>query len=248
MRIRAFFKHVWLQFKMDFRERNMLMTFYLVPLIFYAVMGAVFSSINPQAKETLAASMSLFAVTMGAVLGVPAPILKMRESGTLRAYRVNGVPGAAILLSQGISAFLHLCIVSAIITVTAPMIFGASRPDNYLIYAAIMVLMIIASIIIGLLIGVVAKNNAISIMLSQLVFLPSLLLGGLMFPAAMLPEPLMYIGRMLPATHAMQALSGTVFNITPDIQPYISILFIAAIGILVGMIVAIRFNRINKIA
>ena len=190
--------------------------------------------------------MSLFAISMGAVLGVPPPILKMRESGTLRAFRVNGIPGEAILFSQGISAFLHLCLVTAVITVTAPIIYGASRPDNYFIYTAIMMLMIIASIILGLMIGVVAKNTAMSITLSQLVFLPSLMLGGLMFPSTMLPKPLMYLGRILPATHAMQALSGTVFRLKPDIQPFLSILAMVIISGIAGGVAAIRFNLINK--
>lgn len=36
---------------------------------FYFVMGAVFSSINPLVMQTLAATMVIFAVTMGAVPG-----------------------------------------------------------------------------------------------------------------------------------------------------------------------------------
>lgn len=91
--MKASFQHLWVQFKMDIRERGTLMTYYLVPLVFYFVMGAVFSSINPLARQTLAATMAIFAVTMGAVLGIPAPLVKMRESGVLRAYRVCGIPG-----------------------------------------------------------------------------------------------------------------------------------------------------------
>lgn len=246
--MKAFMKHIWLQFKMDFREKNMLMTFYLVPLVFYAVMGAVFSSINPQAKETLAATMSIFAATMGAVLGIPTPILKMREAGTLRAYHVNGIPGPAILLSHGLSAFFHLCIVTAIITFSAPLFFGAARPDNYLVFTGILMLMICASIAIGLFIGVMAKNSTTSIMLSQLVFLPSLLLGGLMFPATMLPEPLLYLGRVLPATHAMQALSGLAYHLTPNIEPLIALFVMVAITVIIGALTALRFSIINKVS
>ena len=33
----AFFKHLWVQFKMDIRERGTLMTYYLIPLVFYFV-------------------------------------------------------------------------------------------------------------------------------------------------------------------------------------------------------------------
>ena len=130
----AFLKHLWVQFKMDIRERGTLMTYYLIPLVFYFVMGAVFSSINPLSRQTLAATMVIFAVTMGAVLGIPVPIVKMRESGVLRAYRVCGIPGWAVLCIQSVSAFLHLLVVSIIIFVTAPLFFGASYPQSFPAY------------------------------------------------------------------------------------------------------------------
>ena len=155
----AFLQHLWVQFRMDARERGTLLTFYAVPLTFFVVMGAVFSSINPAAKETLAASMSIFAVTMGAVLGAPIPLVKMRESGVLRAYRVSGVPSRAVLFIQEASAFFHLLLVSAIIFVTAPLFFGAGLPRDYTGYFIILLISIFASIAIGLLIGVTAAAN-----------------------------------------------------------------------------------------
>ncbi len=91
--MKAFLNHLWIQFKMDIREKGTLMTYYLVPLIFYLVIGAVFSSVNPESKQMLAASMAIFALTMGAVIGLPVPVVKMRETGVLRAYRVSGIPG-----------------------------------------------------------------------------------------------------------------------------------------------------------
>ena len=70
--MKAFLNHLRIQFRMDLREKGILLVFYITPLLFYAVMGAVFSSINPATRQTLAASMAIFAVTMGAVLGIPA--------------------------------------------------------------------------------------------------------------------------------------------------------------------------------
>ena len=86
--IKAFPIHLWIQFKMDIRERGTLLTYYLLPLIFYFIVGSVFVSINPGSKQTLVFSMTIFAVTMGAVIGMPVPVVRMRESEVLRAYRV----------------------------------------------------------------------------------------------------------------------------------------------------------------
>jgi len=242
----AFFKHLWIQFKMDIRERGTLMTYYLIPLVFYFVMGAVISSINPLASQTLAASMVIFAVTMGAVLGMPVPIVKMRESGVLRSYRVCGIPGWAVLCIQSVSAFLHLLVVSLIIFVTAPLFFGASYPQSFIAYFLSLFILLFASIMLGLLIGVVARSQPIATMLSQAVFLPTVMLGGIMFPASMLPEPLRAVGRILPATHIMQAFSGLAYGLSTDIDATLSLLITAGIGIVATGLTVVRFKAMGK--
>lgn len=244
--MKAFFKHLWVQFKMDIRERGTLMTYYLVPLVFYFVMGAVFSSINPLARQTLAATMVIFAVTMGAVLGIPAPIVKMRESGVLRAYLVCGIPGGAILFIQSVSAFMHLLLVSTIIFVTAPLFFGASYPSSFPAYFLSLFFLLFASIALGLLIGVSARSQSIATMFSQAVFLPSLMLGGIMFPASMLPGPLRMLGRFLPATYSMQSFSGFAFRLPTDIEATLSLLITAGIGVVAAGLAVVRFRTIGK--
>ncbi|MDA8441459.1 MAG: ABC transporter permease [Peptococcaceae bacterium] len=229
--MKAFLRHLWIQFKMDLRERSTLMIYYLVPLVFYIVMGAVFASINPLMKQTLTATMAIFAVTMGAVLGIPIPIVKMRESGVLRAYRVSGIPGGAVLLIQAVSAFLHLLVVAILILATAPLLFGASYPQSFVAYFSTLGILLFASIALGLLIGALARSQSVATMLSQAIFLPTIMLGGIMFPASMLPKTLMLLGRLLPATYVMQSFSGYAFSLPTNIDPGLSLMITALIGV-----------------
>lgn len=244
--MKAFFTHLKIQIALDTRNRGTLLTFYIIPLIFYTVMGAVFSSIQPQAKETLAASMSIFAVTMGAVLGMPPTIIKMRETGTLRAFRVSGIPGWSVLLTKALSAFINLFIVATIILLTAPLFFGAGTPADYGAFITILALVIIASIALGILIGVIAKDASSSTILSQAVFLPSLLLGGLMFPTNMLPDTLRYLGMAFPATHAMQAFTGWAFRLETINSTLTELAIMLAIFTVAALLGLIRFRRISK--
>ena len=243
----AFLKHLWIQFKMDIREKGTLLTYYLLPLVFYFVVGAVFSSVNPSSKQTLAASMVIFAVTMGAIIGMPLPIVKMRESEVLRAYRVYGIPGWAVLLVHAVSAFLHLLIVSLVILVTAPIIFGANYPVSYPAFFAILFALLFNGICIGLLIGVMARNQSSATMLSQAVFLPTMMLGGIMFPSSMLPEALKMVGLILPASHVMQAFSGFAFGLPVDMDPALSLLIAAGIGIIAVVLTVVKYKSSIKI-
>ena len=66
-----------LQFQMDIRSKSMLVTCYLVPLLFFAVMGGIFTSLMPEAKATLTASMTVMGVSMGALIGVPPSLTEL---------------------------------------------------------------------------------------------------------------------------------------------------------------------------
>jgi len=52
-------------------------------------------------------------------------------------------------------------------------------------------------------------------MLSQLLFLPSVLVSGIMVPAAMLPRALQLAGKLLPATWGYELLCAASFQLRP---------------------------------
>lgn len=60
-----------LQWKLDIRSKNLLITCYIVPLLFFLLMGGIFTSIMPQMKDTLIQQMIIMGVSMGAFIGLP---------------------------------------------------------------------------------------------------------------------------------------------------------------------------------
>jgi ABC-2 type transport system permease protein len=119
-------------------------------------------------------------------------------------------------------------------------------PENFMAYFITLAMFLFGSISIGLLLGVTAKSQAAATMLSQIVFLPSLLLSGIMFPSSMLPAPLMWLGRVLPATHAMNSFAGWAFSQPVDVSPAVSLAVIGGIGVVVLAVAIGRFNSLRK--
>ena len=66
---------IWLQFKLDIRNRNILTAYYVLPIAFYLVIGAIYKEITPNWSTTLLQSMSVLAISISAYLGTPAPIV-----------------------------------------------------------------------------------------------------------------------------------------------------------------------------
>jgi ABC-2 type transport system permease protein len=84
----------------------------------------------------------------------------------------------------------------------------------------------------GALIGVISSNTRSTVLYSQLIFLPSMILGGLMIPTSML-SPLLYrISLLLPTTYAMDAWQGLAFGMPALFDPKLALLVLLASGIL----------------
>jgi len=206
--MKAFGYGLWLQWRLDFRNKGIVVTYYVVPLIFFAFMGGIFTSINPEAYRTLIASMSVFGVTMGAVLGAPNPLIEVFGSEVKKAYLVGEIPLWSVVVGNLLSALVHLLLMCTVILVVAPIAFKASAPINLGVYLIGLVLFILASLGIGSVFGLVVKNPNKLTLLSQLVFLPSVMLSGIMFPVSMLPEAMQWVGKLLPATWGFQLLTA----------------------------------------
>lgn len=166
----AFLYGVFLQWKLDIRSKTLLITCYIVPLLFFAVMGGIFTSVMPQAKETLIQSMTVFGVTMGALIGLPPSLVEIYSTDIKKVYKANGVPLHLGLVLTNISAYIHLFIMSVVLYFAAPLAFNAEIPDNPGRYFISLAVFIAVSLSIASIIGLAVKDQAKTSIVSIIVF------------------------------------------------------------------------------
>ncbi len=236
----AFLYGLGLQWKLDIRSKAMLITCYMLPLLFFAFMGGIFTSINPESKDTLIQSMSIFGVSMGALVGLPPSLVEIYSSNIKKVYKANGIPLFLSLVTHFVSSFIHLLIMCTIIFFTAPILFDASTPSNIPVYYGSLAIYIATTLSIGCIFGLVMKNMAKLTMVSQLIFMPSLMLSGIMFPTNLLPKVLEYIGRIFPAAWAFKATTRPEF----DFILYIPMVVIFIISVIICSLVLPK--KVNK--
>ena len=228
----AFVYHFSFEFRTGIRNKTLLLMNYLFPLGFYLMMGFVMPAINPLFLDSMIPAMVVFAILAATMLGIPDPLVNARESGIFRSYKINGVPAASILIIPALTTMLHLLIVAAIITASAPLLFDAPLPVNWFNYLLVFFAMALACAGLGVLIGVISSSTRMTVLWSQLVFIPSMLLGGLMIPYDMLPEAVGKISQLLPATQAMNAFRGLAMGAQADFAPWGSVAALALSGLL----------------
>ena len=196
----AFFYAIALQWKLDIRSKTLLVTCYIVPLIFFLLMGGIFTSLMPQMKTTLIPAMVVMGVSMGAFIGLPPSLIETYGSDIKKVYKANGVPLYLPLVTMFLSAFVHLMIMCGIIILLAPVLFEAVLPANLAAFFPALAIYILVSLSIGSILGLVVKTQAKLTMVSQLLFLPSIMLSGIMFPIELLPKTFEIAGKIFPGS------------------------------------------------
>lgn len=222
----AFLYGIFLQWRLDIRSKTLLITCYLVPLLFFAVMGGIFTSVMPEARYSLVQSMTVFGVTMGALIGLPPALVEIYSSDIKKVYKANGVPLYLGFVLCGISAYLHLFVMSIILYFAAPIAFDAEVPDNPGAFFGSLAVFIAASLSIAGIIGLAVKDQAKTSMVSIVFFLPSILLSGIMFPIELLPKAFETAGKIFPATWGYTSMAASSFRLA-NLLPLLGILMFA---------------------
>lgn len=225
----SFLYGIVLQWKLDIRSKSLLATCYIVPLIFFLLMGGIFTSVMPEMRSTLIQSMIVMSVSMGALIGLPPSLIETYGSDVKKVYKANGVPLYSGLASMFLSAFVHLMISCVIILLLAPILFEATLPAQPPFFLLALAINNIVSLSIGSILGLAVKNQAKLTMIAQLVFLPSIMLSGIMFPIELLPDFLEIIGRIFPASWGYLLMLDNGFRL--ENLWYLIAIFFAAITV-----------------
>ena len=181
--MKGFLYSLALQWKLDIRSKSLLVTYYIVPLIFFLLMGGIFTSVIPDMGSTLIQSMIVMSVSMGAFLGLPPSLIETYGSDIKKIYKANGVPIHLGLVTMVLSAFVHLIMTCIVILLLAPILFKASLPNQLPLFFLALVIYIFVSLSIGSILGLTVKNQA----------------KLTMIPSNLLPDFLQAIGRLFPA-------------------------------------------------
>jgi ABC-2 type transport system permease protein len=234
----AFIHHFSFEFRAGIRHKQLLLMNYLFPLGFYLLMGAILAEINPIFRKDMIPAMVIFTILAATSMGIPIALATARENGIFRSYKINGVPALSILTVSALTTTLHLLITAAVITISAPILFDAPMPVNWLNFVLVFTVTAANCASISVLIGVVSSSSRETILWSQLIFVTSILLGGLMFPHHMLPEVAGKISKLLPATHAMNAFNGLAMGKVADFSPWGSVV-VLLLGSLLAFALAV---------
>jgi len=240
--MKAFAIHFGLDFRIGIRNRALMLMNYLFPLGCYLLFGALLGQVNPAFLVTIVPAMAVFAIMSAALLGMPDTLVSARNAGIFRSYKINGVPALSILTVPVLGSMVHAFFVTVVIAASAPLLFHGHSPVNWLGFFVVFLASAFAISGAGALIGVISSNTRSTVLLSQLVFLPSMILGGLMVPASILPETLAKVARLLPTSYAMDAFAGLAMSDGAVAAAWTALAILLAAGVIAFGLAVLLFS------
>lgn len=170
-------------------------------------------------------------------------VVREREIGTLEQLMVS--PLAAAELIAGKTIPFALIGLADVVLVTAAALFWFDVPfaGSFALLMLASLLYILSSLGIGLLVSTVSKTQQEAFMTTFLIFMPAILLSGLMFPVNSMPRLFQWLTLVNPMRHYLEIVRG-IFLKGAGIGPlWVQYLALLALGAGLLGFAASRFRK-----
>jgi ABC-2 type transport system permease protein len=235
----------WHQYRLERRMfwRNPSAAFFnfLLPLLFLALFGAIFSG-NQDDLDVLIpgiAGMSIMATTFSSLT---MNLTFLREQGVLKRMRGTPLPEGSYLLGVFGNAVANAVIQLTLVIVAGKLLFGTGWPKDgaeLLVYTAAGVTCLAA---LGVAWSHVVPNYDSAAAYNNIVFLPVIFISGVFYDVDNAPQFLRDIAQVLPLVHIIDGLSGALVS-GRSLADNVSGLAVVAVWTAIGLFFAVRGFR-----
>lgn len=240
----AYFNETKFEFLGALRTIGFAVPFLLLPVMIYLLFGVAMSgdaiTKNPRVADFLFCSFSVFAISGPAVFGIGVGLAMERDAGLVKWKRALPLPPGSYLLAKMLMAMIFAALTFTSLLITALIVGKLTLSAGQLTaLAAVMIIGALPFVALGLFIGVYFSGS-VAPAIGNLVYLPSIWLGGLFIP---LPKFLQAQAVVWPTFHLNQIATGIAgleeFHVVPSL---------VSLGVLVGVTVLFGGLAIHRLA
>lgn len=170
-------------------------------------------------------------------------IVREREKGTLEQLVVTPLHPVQVILGK-LSPYFIIGMLNMLL-VTGIMVFYFNVPiaGSVGLLMFLSLFFLLASLGIGLLISTVAQNQVQALQMTLLVFLPSMMLSGFIFPRESMPWFISALGLLVPLTYFLEILRGIVLRGVGVTALWKDIIPVAMFGLVLIVVSVLRFRK-----
>lgn len=200
---------------------------------------------NPEQRSVVNIVPGLVGVilTMTMIMFTSAAIVREQERGNMEMLITTPLAPIELMIGK-IFPYIFIGALQVLIILGLGYVFFNVPINGSLTQLALATLLFIcASLVLGLVISTIAKNQLQSMQMTIFILLPSILLSGFMFPYEGMPELAQYISEALPATHFIRLIRGVVLREVEVIDMTYDMLWLITFTLVGLAVAAIRFKK-----
>ena len=134
------------------------------------------------------------------------------ERGTMETLLSTPLRPLEVMIGK-LTPYVLVGIIQATLILTfARLLFGVPMAGGWAALIFGLLLFIIGSLSLGFLVSTLARNQLQAMQMGFFYFLPSILLSGFLFPFRGMPEWAQWIGTVIPVTHMLRVIRGSMLK------------------------------------
>jgi ABC-2 type transport system permease protein len=230
-----------LERKMFWRNPSAAFFNFLLPLLFLALFGAIFSG-NQRDLNVLIpgiAGMSIMATTFSSLV---MNLTFLREQGVLKRMKGTPLPEGSYLLGVFGNAVANAVIQLVLVIVAGKLIFGTGWPKDWVELVVYVAFGVVCLASLGVAWSHIVPNYDAAAAYNNIVFLPVIFISGVFYDVNNAPQFLLHLAQVLPLVHIIDGLSGALVT-GRSLSDNLSGLCVVAVWTLIGLFFAIRGFR-----
>ena len=232
----------WRQYRLERRMfwRNPSAAFFnfLLPLLFLALFGAIYSS-SQENLDIIVPGIAAMAVMSTTFSALAMNMVFLREQGVLKRLRGTPLPSGCYLGGLAANAVTNTAIQLAIVLGAGAAFFGIGWPEHWLALAVFALAGVVCFASLGVALSHAIPNFDSAPAYVNAIFLPVIFVSGVFFDAELAPTFLRDIAQALPLIHLIEGLSGAMVTGVP-LADNLSNLAVIAIWAVLGTVLAVR--------
>lgn len=200
---------------------------------------------NPALKSRwfMVPGVLVMVLTVITVLLAALAVVKERENGTIEQLSVTPIRPVELIVGK-LAPFVIVGVIDgALVTVVAIWGFKVPFLGSVLHLAGMVALYLVSSLGIGLLISTVSNTQQQAMMSTIMVLLPSLLLGGVMYPVSNMPTWAQRLSDLLPIRYFITMVRGVFLKGIGFETLTREAAILAALGVLLLGVAVFRFRK-----
>lgn len=200
---------------------------------------------NPEQRSVVSIVPGLVAVilTMTMIMFTSAAIVREKERGNMELLITTPLTSLELMIGKIIPYIFIGALQVTIILSLGYWLFNVPINGSLLQLSFATFLFICASLVLGLIISTIAKNQLQSMQMTIFILLPSILLSGFMFPYEGMPLTAQYIAEALPATHFMRLIRGVILKDGHVVDMTYDMLWLIVFTLVGLALAAFRFKK-----